>query len=198
MVMHEFQHRVANTLTILGASIRLELAAFNTPGLEEALRRLEKHIIAVGDLHRFFGRHPEGREVSAEHYFQSLGALLSKSTLAPLGLHCEVSVDKASMRAEKCELLGLAITELVMNAAKYAFPGKVSGSVRIELMKRDDRWHCTVSDNGIGTREISPGSGSQFIGSLVDALEGQLTVRTGRGGTAVSIAFNGKEGQPWS
>src|SRR5580658_7393780 len=59
MVMREFQHRVANTLTILGASIRLELATFNTPGLEEASRRLEKHIIAVGDLHRFFGRHSE-------------------------------------------------------------------------------------------------------------------------------------------
>src|SRR5580692_6708603 len=63
-VMREFQHRVANTLTVLCASMRLELATFNTPGLEEALRRIEKHVIAVADLHRFFGRYSEALEFS--------------------------------------------------------------------------------------------------------------------------------------
>jgi two-component sensor histidine kinase len=198
IVMREFQHRVANTLAVLSSSLRLELATFSTPGLEEALRRHEKRVIAVADLHRFFGRYSEVLEFSAEHYFQSLCALLSKSILSPLGLHCEVLVDKAPMRAEKCELLGLAITELVLNAAKHAFPGKSSGRVRIEVVMRDDRWYCTVSDNGIGIWKMSSGSGSQITDGLVDALEGQLTVCTGRNGTAVSITFTGKEGYRWS
>ena len=198
IVMREFQHRVANTLAVLSSSLRLELAAFNAPGLKEALSRHDKRVMAVADLHRFFGRYSEGFDFSAEHYFQSLCALLSKSILSPLGLHCAVSVDKAPMRAEKCELLGLAITELVLNAAKHAFPGKTSGCVRIELVKLDGHWYCTVSDNGIGIWKMSSGSGSIIIDGLVDALGGQLTVCTGPDGTVISIAFTCNEAQPWS
>jgi len=189
IVMRELQHRVANTLTILNSSLRLELATFKVPGLEEALRRHEKHVVAVADLHRFFGRCSEASEISTEGYFQPLCTLLSESILAPLDLHCEVSVDKGLMRAEKCEFLGLVITELVLNAAKHAFPDNISGCVRIEIVERDERWCCTVSDNGIGISRISPGSGSQIADGLVDALGGQLTIRTGTNGTAVSITF---------
>jgi two-component sensor histidine kinase len=197
-VMREFQHRVANTLTVLSSSLRLELAAFNVPGLGEALRRHEKHVMAVADLHRFFGRYSEDFQFSAESYFQSLCSLLSKSILAPLGLHCEVLVDKAPMQAEKCELLGLVITELVLNAAKHAFPRNISGRVRIELVEQDAHWYCTVSDNGIGISTMSSRSGSQITDSLVDALGGQLAVCSGPDGTAVSITLIGNEDQPWS
>jgi two-component sensor histidine kinase len=197
IVMRELQHRVANTLTILNSSLRLELATFKVPGLEEALRRHEKHVVAVAELHRFFGRCPEAFEISAESYFQPLCALLSKSILAPMGLHCEVSIDKGPMRAEKCEFLGLVITELVLNAAKHAFPGNISGCVRIEIVERDERWYCTVSDDGIGIWKISLGNGSKITDGLVDALGGQLTIRTGPNGTAVSITFISQRAQPW-
>lgn len=188
---------MANTLTILNSSLRLELATFKVPGLEEALRRHEKHVVAVADLHRFLGRCPEAFQISAESYFQPLCALLSKSILAPLGLHCEVSVDKGPMHAEKCEFLGMVITELVLNAAKHAFPGNISGCVRIEIVERDERWYCTVSDNGIGISKNSPGSGSQIADGLVDALGGQLTVCTGPNDTAVSITFFSQQAQVW-
>jgi two-component sensor histidine kinase len=102
------------------------------------------------------------------------------------------------MHAEKCEFLGMVITELVLNAAKHAFPGNISGCVRIEIVERDERWYCTVSDNGIGISKNSPGSGSQIADGLVDALGGQLTVCTGPNGTAVSITFISQQAQPWS
>lgn len=193
IVMREFQHRVSNTLVVLSSSLRLELASFKVPGLKEALNRHEKHVVAVADLHRYFSRNFEEVTVSAAEYFEPLCALLSKSILVPLGLHCEVSIDKTPLRAEQCELLGLAVAELVLNAAKHAFPGKTSGCVRVDILERDACWCCTVSDNGIGRWRRTPGSGSQITDSLVDALGGQLAIRAGPGGTAVSITFIDQE-----
>jgi two-component sensor histidine kinase len=136
MVMREFQHRVANTLAILSASLRTELATFNVPGLNDALRRHEAQIVAVADLHRFFSHCFENVEIPADHYFQPLCAVLSRSILAPLGLHCEVSVGKTPMCANECEFLGLAVSELVLNAAKYAFSERRSGCVRVEIFEQ--------------------------------------------------------------
>ena len=192
--MREFQHRVANTLAILSSSLRMELANFDAPGLSDALRRHEAQIVAVADLHRFFSHCFGNVEIPADHYFQPLCAVLSRSILAPLGLQCEVSVDKAPMCAEECELLGLAVSELVLNAAKHAFSERISGSVRIEIFEQESLWFCIVSDNGTGMRGRCMGSGSLIMDSLVSALGGQLVRKTGPEGTAIAITFIGNDG----
>jgi two-component sensor histidine kinase len=189
LVLRELQHRMANTLAILSANLRIELAPFKDPSLRAALKRHEKRIVAAADLHRFFSRHSGDGTIPAEGYFQSLCGVLSRSILAPLGLQCEAFIARADMPAAKCELLGLVITELVLNAAKHAFPGTSHGRVHTEILERNNRWYCTVSDNGIGIRNEFNGSGSHIIASLVDALEGQLAIRTGPEGTSVSVIF---------
>jgi two-component sensor histidine kinase len=115
--------------------------------------------------------------------------VLSRSILAALGLHCEAFVGKGALPGEKCEWLGLAIGELVMNAAKHAFPGDRAGRIRIEIFACGSHWRCTISDNGVGMQDTHRGCGSRIIDSLVDALGGQLAICSAPEGTAVSIAF---------
>ncbi len=171
----------------------MELAKFNVPGLNDALRRHEAQIVAVADLHRFFSHCFENVEIPADHYFQPLCAVLTGSILAPLGLHCEVSVGKTPMCADECELLGLVVSELVVNAAKHAFSERVSGCVRIEIFEKESLWYCIVSDNGTGIRGKCTGSGSQIVDSLVSALGGQLIRNSGSEGTVIAITFIGNE-----
>ena len=191
--MREFQHRAANTLAILSSSLRMELANFNVPGLDDALRRHEAQIVAVADLHRFFSHCYASDKIPADQYFQPLCAVLSRSILAPRGLQCELSVDTATMCAEECELLGLAVSELVLNAAKHAFSGRISGCVRIEIFEQESLWYCIVSDNGTGMRGRCMGSGSLIMDSLVSGLGGQLVRNTGPQGTTIAITFIGNE-----
>lgn len=191
LVLRELQHRMANTLTVLHASLRREFARITDPDLKEAVRRHETQIMSVAALHRFFANSAGNGEISAEAHFQALSAVLSRSVLAPLGLHCETFVDKGFLSAEKCEWLGLIVAELVINAAKYAFPDGDCGRVRIEILACDACWCCTVSDNGAGMQSLSRGSGSKILDCLIEALDGQLAVRTGPDGTAISILFVG-------
>jgi two-component sensor histidine kinase len=43
-------------------------------------------------------------------------------------------------------LLGLILNELVTNAVKHAFPGSLSGRVRVRLEARDTRLRLSVED----------------------------------------------------
>jgi two-component sensor histidine kinase len=182
---------MANTLTVLHASLSLEFAAVTDPALKDAVKRLRMQIMSVAELHRFFADSASDGEISTEAHFQRLGAILSRSVLAPLGIHCETFVDKGFLSAEKCVWLGLAIAELVTNAAKHAFRGNIYGRVRIEILARGARWLCTVSDNGVGMQSMPRGSGSKITDALIASLDGRSLIRTGPDGTAISIDFIG-------
>jgi two-component sensor histidine kinase len=189
LVMREFRHRMANTLTVLHSSLRQQLATHSDRTLQEVLRRHEKQTMAVADLHRFFARDIGDGEILIESYFQSLCELLSRSVLAPLGLRCETFIINSFLSVEKCELLGLVVSELVMNAAKHAFPEEARGHVRIEIGVCKAYWRCLVSDDGIGMQKRSPGCGSDIIDKLIHALGARSAIQSGADGTAVSIVF---------
>ena len=189
LVMREFRHRMANTLTVLHSSLRQQLATHSDRTLQEVLRRHEKQTMAVADLHRFFARDIGDGEILIESYFQSLCELLSRSVLAPLGLRCETFIINSFLSVEKCELLGLIVSELVMNAAKHAFPEEARGRVRIEIGVCKAYWRCLVSDDGVGIQKRSPGCGSDIIDKLIHALGARSAIQSGPDGTVVSIVF---------
>ena len=190
LVMREFRHRIANTLTVLHSSLRQQLATNPDRSLQEALRRHEKQTMAVADLHRFFARDIGEGEILIEPYFQSLCELLSRSVLAPLGLRCETFIVNSFLSVEKCELLGLIVAELVMNAAKHAFPRETRGCVRIEIGVCKAYWRCLVSDDGAGMQNPSPGCGSDITDKLINALGARSAIHSGPDGTAVSMVFS--------
>jgi two-component sensor histidine kinase len=72
------------------------------------------------------------------------------------------------------------VTELVINAIKYAFPAAREGA-RILVTFQFDRsdWKLTVSDNGVGKGTQAPsasgsGLGTAIVGALTKQLGAQL------------------------
>jgi two-component sensor histidine kinase len=191
LVMRELQHRMANTLAILQANCRLELGGVADPELRERLRRHELRILRLSELHQFLSRGAGRGEIEAADYFRSLCDVLTRSILAPLALHCETFVGEGVLDAATCEWLGLIVAELVMNAAKHAFPERSDGRIRVEIYAPDGMaWCCTVADNGCGMRNAAAGgAGSRIVDALVQMLEGQIAIDTGPAGTAVTIRF---------
>jgi hypothetical protein len=82
--------------------------------------------------------------------------------LGPLGLRCETFIVNSFLSVEKCELLGLIVAELVMNAAKHAFPGETRGRVRIEIGVCQAYWRClspmTVPEYKTRPQDAAPAS----------------------------------------
>ena len=84
---------------------------------------------------------------------------------------------------------GLILNELLTNAAKYAFYGRESGTITVELRGENDHAVLTVSDNGIGLPEAfalgkSTGTGLNLVGTLSRQLGGEFSIESGAGTTA--------------
>ena len=81
------------------------------------------------------------------------------------------------------------IVELVTNAAKHAFPGGNDGLVRIDLLYREGRWRCTVSDNGIGVAGPLRGSGARILEDLARSIRARTITAFGCRGTTVTVVL---------
>jgi two-component sensor histidine kinase len=189
LAMAEVHHRIANTLSFLAASLRLDSATFKDPGLRALLRRHEHRIVQFGKLHRHLSTSCGNESISTEAYFKALGESLIGAILAPNGVQCEIFICDGLLSTKKCESAGLIITELVTNAAKPAFCNMGAAMVRIEIIKEGKFWRCSVTDNGHGVRTGSSGTGSKILRTIAQSLNGLLQVRFNSSGTAVSVTF---------
>jgi two-component sensor histidine kinase len=186
LLLREMNHRFANTLTMLVSMLRAESAL--TPAIRDSLSRCEARMVAFGNLHRSLVIGAANRRIPVHSYIERLCEALSDALLRPLGIRCEVFADQGESPCQRCEQLGLVITELVTNAAKHGFRGRNKGLVRVELMNKINGWVCIVSDNGVGASTPSAGVGSEILEQLVCALDGNLVRRSGRYGTSVTVS----------
>jgi two-component sensor histidine kinase len=186
LLLREMNHRFANTLTMLVSMLRAESA--RTPALRASLSRCEARMVAFGNLHRSLVVGAANRRIPVHSYIERLCGALSDALLRPLGIRCEVFSDHGEFPCERCEQLGLVITELVTNAAKHGFRERNKGLVRVELLNKTNCWVCIVSDNGVGVSMPSVGVGTEILEQLIRALGGNLVRRSGRYGTSVTVS----------
>jgi two-component sensor histidine kinase len=187
LLLREMHHRFGNTLTVLASVLRSEFAQSASPQLQKSIARCEARIVALGNLHRSLMVGAASDWISVQCYVVHLCKALSEAVLKPLGVRCEVVADAGEFPSERCERLGLVITELVMNTAKHAFHERNDGLVRIELINRSNSLVCVVSDNGKGTDMAPPGVGSKILMQLVRSLGGCLVRKSGHNGTSVIV-----------
>jgi two-component sensor histidine kinase len=164
----ETHDRLMNTFAILCAILQREL---NTPDPRSrvALDRSVRIIGAHSALHRCLALGTPRGPVSIGEYVKNLSRCLSEAVLEPIDVTCEAVSDDGFMPAVQAERLGLVLCELVINAAKHGFPHKRTGKVRIEVVRQNPGWCCTVTDNGGGFLDAVPaaGLGAQIVEALV-------------------------------
>jgi two-component sensor histidine kinase len=148
-----------NTLALLGAWLRLDLASAGSADFPEAVDQFEHRILGFCKLYDFLSNEPEDDVTSVVDHIERLCGALTAAILEPTGLRCECAIQQGVLASNKCKRLGLIIAELVTNAAKHAFPDHKAGLVRVEARYRDGSWYCTVADNGIGvTNSLQDGT----------------------------------------
>jgi len=89
--------------------------------------------------------------------------------------------------------IGLIVTELIINAIKYAFPEPLSSArIRVTFEMADSDWKLTVADNGVGrSREeelkTSTGLGTALVSALAKQLKSQITETSSNDGLTIAV-----------
>ncbi|TGR16720.1 sensor histidine kinase, partial [Mesorhizobium sp. M8A.F.Ca.ET.197.01.1.1] len=91
-----------------------------------------------------------------------------------------VMAEGGRIDSQRAVSLGLIVTELVLNAIKYAFPKKRTGArIQVSYETAGSDWKLTVSDNGVGkiANDVpATGLGTAIVEALVKQLEARVEI----------------------
>ncbi|MDA9442681.1 histidine kinase [Bradyrhizobium sp. CCBAU 51745] len=189
LVLRESHHRMKNTLTLLGASVRRDFTRAGGRDISVAVDRLERRIVAFGRLYQLLSDNDDLTQISVEAFFENLCGALSQAVLEPAAVRCEAAIESGALPAWQCHRLALMLTELVTNAAKHVFSNKNGALIRIEVANREGCWFCTVTDNGVGATGPLQGAGSRILEGLARSIGARMHGEAAHAGTRVSIAM---------
>jgi two-component sensor histidine kinase len=189
LVLRESHHRMKNTLTLLGASVRRDFLRPGSMEVSVAVDRFERRLVAFGRLYQLLSDDAGRKTVSVAAFFESLCGALSEAILEPAGIRCEAAIESGVLPTSQFHRLALILAELVTNPAKHAFPNRNGGVIRIEIAYREGSWCCTVADNGTGATGPLQGTGGRILEGLARSIQARLLGEAGRGGTRVTIVM---------
>lgn len=182
VLLQEMQHRVANSLQIIASILLLKARAVNSEETRHHLRDAHQRVMSVAEVQSHLHASGGVDQIEVGSYLTKLCASLAASMISedrPIDLR--VVADDGRIGSDKAVSLGLIVTELVINALKYAFPTAKSGAlvlVAFEAEGEGKNWTLTVTDNGVGKSADEAPSGHGGLGTvIVEALVKQLGAR---------------------
>ncbi len=174
-LLGEVNHRVANSLQLVSAMVRLQSTALTDPSAREALEDTQRRIQAIAQVHRRLYTTNDVESVDMREY---LGALVEElaetwSTDAfPRVLR--IAAEPIRLPTDRAVSLGIIVTELVTNACKYAYPDG-AGEVRVALQAEGEAFLLAVEDDGCGMpADATPrgtGLGTKLIRAMAQSLQ---------------------------
>ena len=193
MLLSEMSHRVANSLQIIASILLLKARSVQSEETRGHLEDAHRRVMSVASLQQHLKATGMGEEIEVGAYLTKLCEALSGSMVRerrPIEL--SVVAGPGAVKSEQAVSIGLIVTELVINALKYAFPVDiVAGQIVVSYKVNGAQWALSVSDNGIGMPEKpdkkSTGLGTTLVKALAQQLEAQVNIKTGDSGTIVSI-----------
>jgi len=199
-LMRDMVWRAQSNLSMVQSMLSLHSRKIEDPVAREAVQESEGRIRSMVMVYERLHGSMDFKGVRAKDFFSSLSVRIMRGILVDANrVRLLLEVDDVYLDVDSMVACGLILNELMVNAAKHAFPGERSGEVMVS-MKRDDEVEgqvvFSVSDNGVGVPEgfdfRTDGSlGLTLVRAMADQVEGRLACDC-TGGTTVSLVFNVK------
>jgi chemotaxis family two-component system sensor kinase Cph1 len=174
MLLKEVNHRIQNSLQLVSSFLGLQSRALGDPKLHEAFEEARRRLQAVALVHRRLYRADQIEVVDMARYLEDLIADMNSSLGQEWSGKVSVDACPTLVSTDRAVTLGLVITELVINANKYAYAGK-PGPIEVSLEEHRANLRVIVADHGQGKHGPAEGFGSRMMAAMVKQLRGELT-----------------------
>lgn len=194
ILFQEMQHRVANSLQIIASILLLKARAVTSEETRYQLNDAHQRVMSVAAVQSHLHASEGINQIDVRSYLSKLCESLASSMVGDSQpIKIEVIACDGTVDSGKAVSIGLIVTELLINAIKYAFP-QPRDDARILVTYETDAmdWKLTVSDNGIGKFETvapaSPGGlGTAIVAALAKQLDAKLEIMPESVGLRVEI-----------
>lgn len=187
-------NRVKNNLQIISSLLNLKASEIQDETLFEMFKESQNRIRTLALVHEQLYNANNLAQVNFLEYLQSVTMHLARSYERP-GLLWQVVGDEVLLGVDQAIPCGLIANELISNAIKHAFTGRVQGTLALELHKLPDgRAELVVQDDGVGFPEDKDFSqatslGMVLISSLVEQIRGTIELQRSNG-TIFTVRFS--------
>lgn len=193
MLLHEVNHRVANSLQLVSAFVQLQSSAIADATAREALEDTQRRIAAIGAVHRRLYTSDDLEGVEMGEYLAALVDELGQAwSTRDVERRILISADDVRLPTDRAVSVGVIVNELVTNACKYAYLPTATGEVRVALRREgDDRFTLAVEDDGVGMNPDGPargtGLGTRLIRAMAQSLQSAVYYDGSRGGVRATL-----------
>ena len=174
ILLREIHHRVKNNLQLVASLLNLRMNRLERGDTWDLLENIKHKIHSMAHVHEHLYRSDTLTKIDMRNYldtFVEQDAGLSEGTAVAYS----VEADGVFLSIDRAMPIGLIVSELVMNARKYAFTGRANGRIAIALRKKDgNRLALSVADDGVGLPDGQVPGGNSLGYLLIKALSTQL------------------------
>jgi two-component sensor histidine kinase len=183
----EINHRVQNSLQLVSSFLSLQARESNDAALQKSIEEARRRIAAVSLVHRRLYSSDQLETIDAARYTDELLSDLGSSFGAEWERHLVRDLQPVMLPNDRAVGLGLVLTELVINANKYAYGG-APGPLRVTLAEDRNLFRLVVADDGVGRGSRRAGFGSRLLNGLVGQLSGTIEYQDNRPGTRAVLS----------
>ncbi|HVZ05367.1 sensor histidine kinase [Hyphomicrobium sp.] len=193
VLLKEINHRVKNSLTIVATMLRLQAAKINDETLTAQLEEASQRVHAIARAHE---RLYQSNNIDA----LDLGVyvdLVCKDLSGNLN-GCDIGIDVEDgiiLSTDRAISAALIVSELVTNAAKYAYAGTTGGKIWVRVVRKDEHTaELSVRDEGAGLPAdfdpmTSKSLGMTIIAAFTQQLDGKLAIMSRDPGTEFTVVL---------
>ncbi len=189
VLLREIHHRVKNNMQVISSLLSLQAASIDDARLHKLFRESQGRVRAMALIHEILYDSGDLSSIDVKQYVSRLAASLTRMFGADAGrIRVTVESEDATLGIDAMVPCGLAISELISNSLKYAFPDGREGEIALQVTSVPDGGiKLVVRDNGIGMPaeldiRATKTMGMGLVVSLVERqLRGQLDLDRSQG-----------------
>lgn len=190
LLFRELNHRVNNNFAMVASLLQLQATRAQDAGAKAALAGALNRVMSISQAHR--NLYAAGRDmarVDMAVYLHDLCRNLAEALFLGEIVQLECDAFPASMERDRAVAIGLAVNELVTNAAKHAFTETTGGRIEVSFQPEGAGWRLMVKDDGKGLpsdfHEKRNGLGRGLVEAFARQAGGTLSISEGSGATFV-------------
>ncbi|HEY5081483.1 MAG TPA: CHASE3 domain-containing protein [Bauldia sp.] len=192
LLMQEVNHRVANSLAMVSSLVGLQANTVSDAAMKAVLDETQARIHAVAMVHQRLYSSRNVLEVALDDYLRSVLDTFQSAMGDANRIKLSYQLEPLSLKTDASINLGVIAAEWVMNAAKYAYPGR-AGEVRVTLRRlTDGKAILVVEDDGVGRGDGRPkgtGLGTRIVTAMARSLDGSVDYRDRALGLSAQLTF---------
>lgn len=188
----EIHHRVKNNLQVISSLLDLQSQTLHDDRATAIIKEGIQRVQSMAFIHQNLYQGQAANGVNMHEYILMLSNHLFQTyNIQPDKIKLHTAIEDLHLHTDTAIPLGMILNELISNSLKYAFRGRETGDIQVEMRRAGAALLLRVADNGEGIPgrfdpQASSSFGYEIIKAFCQKLKARLTV-VADGGTRVDI-----------